>query len=239
MPKVGAFTFVLHSHLPYARQAGRWPHGEEWLHEAAAETYVPLLDSLNRLQQEGVPARLTLTLTPILLEQLADDLVRANFLTYLDEKVEAATADIPRFEKAGDAHFAYLAGFYRDWYAGIRRSFVERYDGNLVPAFRRLQDAGVIEVVTCAATHGYLPLLDRDEFDQPAVADGGRSAPPAFRTRPRAIWLPECAYRPAYFAEDGRQRPGLEIVSPRAQDRVVLCRDAHDRRRTAGRRGRR
>ena len=45
MPKLGAFTFVLHSHLPYARQAGRWPHGEEWLHEAAAETYVPLLDA--------------------------------------------------------------------------------------------------------------------------------------------------------------------------------------------------
>ena len=146
MPKVGAFTFVLHSHLPYARQAGRWPHGEEWLHEAAAETYVPLLDSLTRLQQEGVPARLTLTLTPILLEQLADDKVRANFLTYLDEKISAATADIPRFEKAKEAHFAYLALFYRDWYLGIRRSFVERYDGNLVPAFRRLQDAGGLVV---------------------------------------------------------------------------------------------
>ncbi len=69
MPKIGAFTFVLHSHLPYARQAGRWPHGEEWLHEAAAETYVPLLNALNDLETEGVPARLTLTLTPILLEQ--------------------------------------------------------------------------------------------------------------------------------------------------------------------------
>jgi 1,4-alpha-glucan branching enzyme len=210
MPKIGAFTFVLHSHLPYARQAGRWPHGEEWLHEAAAETYVPLLDSLNRLLQEGVAARLTLTLTPILLEQLADDLVRANLLTYLDEKIAAATADIPRFEKAGDEHFTYLARFYRDWYQGIRRSFVEKYDGNLVPAFRRLQEAGIIEVVTCGATHGYLPLLDRDESINLQLRTAVESHRRHMGRAPRAIWLPECAYRPAYFAEDGRQRPGLE-----------------------------
>ena len=53
-PASGAFTFVLHSHLPYARQAGMWPHGEEWVHEAIAETYVPLLDALNDLGEEGV-----------------------------------------------------------------------------------------------------------------------------------------------------------------------------------------
>jgi 1,4-alpha-glucan branching enzyme len=79
-----------------------------------------------------------------------------------------------------------------------------------VPAFRRLQEAGIIEVVTCGATHGYLPLLDRDESINLQL----RTAVEAHRRHmgraPRAIWLPECAYRPAYFAEDGRQRPGLE-----------------------------
>ena len=55
MAQIGAFTFVLHSHLPYARQAGMWPHGEEWIHEAIAETYVPLLDALNDLAEEGLP----------------------------------------------------------------------------------------------------------------------------------------------------------------------------------------
>jgi len=210
MPKIGAFTFVLHSHLPYARQAGRWPHGEEWLHEAAAETYIPLLNALNDLETEGVPARLTLTLTPILLEQLADDLVRANFLMYLDEKIAAAEADIPRFEKAGQPHLKYLAGFFFDWYTGIRLSFVERYGGNLVPAFRRLQEAGIIEVVTCGATHGYLPLLDRDESIQLQLRTAVKSHSRHMGKPPRAIWLPECAYRPAYMSDDGRERPGLE-----------------------------
>ena len=63
---------MLHSHLPYARQAGMWPHGEEWVHEAIAETYVPLLNALHDLHEEGVPFRLTIGITPILAEQLAD-----------------------------------------------------------------------------------------------------------------------------------------------------------------------
>jgi len=212
MPRVGAFTFVLHSHLPYCRQAGRWPHGEEWLHEAAAETYVPLLDALYRLMDEGVPARLTLGLTPILLEQLADEDVRENFLTYLDEKIERAEADVPRFEAAENGHFAYLAGFYRDWYTSVRASFVGRYEGNLVPAFRRLQEAGLIEIVTCGATHGYLPLLDRDESIHLQLAAAVAAYKRHFGRAPRAIWLPECAYRPAYVAEDGRTRPGIEAA---------------------------
>jgi 1,4-alpha-glucan branching enzyme len=103
-----------------------------------------------------------------------------------------------------------LAAFYRDRYQSVRQSFHESYHGNLVPAFRALEDAGMIEVVTCGATHGYLPLLDRDESIELQL----RTAVAAHRRHmgrsPRAIWLPECAYRPAYIADDGRQRPGLE-----------------------------
>ena len=210
MSKIGAFTFVLHSHLPYARQAGRWPHGEEWLHEAASETYVPLLDALNGLHEEGLPIHLTLTLTPILLEQLADEDVRRNFETYLDDRIASASADIPRFESIGDTHFAFLASFYLDWYTGIRTSFIERYKRNLVPAFRQLQNEGVIEIVTCAATHGYLPLLDRDESINLQLTTAIQSYRRHFGRDPRSIWLPECAYRPAYYTEDGIERPGLE-----------------------------
>jgi 1,4-alpha-glucan branching enzyme len=210
MTKSGAFTFVLHSHLPYTRKAGRWPHGEEWLHEAAAETYVPLLDHLYGLMEEGIPARLTLGLTPILLEQLADEDVQRNFATYLQDRILAADQDIPRFEDSGEPHFAYLAKFYRDWYIGIRKNFLDRYDGNLVPAFRKLQDAGMIEVITCGATHGYLPLLDRDESIHMQLRTAVESYQRHMGRAPRAIWLPECAYRPAYIAEDGRPRPGIE-----------------------------
>jgi len=210
MATLGAFTFVLHSHIPYTRRAGRWPHGEEWLHEAIAETYIPLLNELYQFMDEGVPVRLTLGLTPILLEQLADEDIQRNFTTYLQEKILAADGDIPRFEESGERHYAYLAQYYRDWYIEIRRSFVEKYDGNIVQAFRRLQDAGLIEVITCGATHGYLPLLSHDESINLQLTTAVESYIRHMGRPPRAIWLPECAYRPGYITEDGRTRAGIE-----------------------------
>jgi hypothetical protein len=98
MAHLGAFTFVLHSHLPYCRRAGRWPHGEEWIHEAAAETYIPLLDALYDLLQDGVRPRLTVGITPILTEQLADKDIADHFEEYLLEKIAAAEKDIVRLE---------------------------------------------------------------------------------------------------------------------------------------------
>ena len=97
MGALGAFTFVLHSHLPYARLAGRWPHGEEWLHEAASETYVPLLQTLYDLKEDNVDFRLTIGITPVLAEQLADLDVKDHFDQYLDDKIHAATNDIEYF----------------------------------------------------------------------------------------------------------------------------------------------
>ncbi|MGC9360296.1 MAG: helix-turn-helix transcriptional regulator, partial [Anaerolineae bacterium] len=207
---VGAFTFVLHSHLPYCRMAGRWPHGEEWLHEAAAETYVPLLDVLYDLREEGVPFRLTVSLTPVLTEQLADPLVREHFVAYLDEEIQAAGSDIPRFGEQGEKHLEYLAGFYREYYERVRHAFVERFQGDIIGAFRTLQDEGYIEIITSAATHGYLPLLSRDASIYGQLKAGIASYKRHFGRAPRAIWLPECAYRPAYMDDDGTVRPGLE-----------------------------
>src|SRR5437660_581294 len=98
----GAFTFVLHSHLPYTRRAGRWPHGEETIHEAAAETYLPLLAGLFSLRDRGVRSTLTIGLTPILCEQLADDTVTANLAEFMADRRDRASADIARFREAGD-----------------------------------------------------------------------------------------------------------------------------------------
>lgn len=210
MAPLGAFTFVLHSHIPYVRMAGRWPHGEEWVHEAACETYIPLLNAIYDLKRQALPAHLTIGLTPILVEQLSDGEVQDHFGDYLDDKIAAAKRDIPRFEKEMDSHSKYLARFYTEFYEGIKRSFDETYQRDLVGAFRALQDDGIVDIMTCAATHGYLPLLSKDSsiFGQIKVAVTAYER--HFGRSPRAIWLPECAYRPAYLADDGKLRPGLE-----------------------------
>ncbi len=206
----GAFTFVLHSHLPYARQAGRWPHGEEWIHEAASETYVPLLMALHDLADEGVLYKLTIGITPVLAEQLADPLILGHFDHFLVDKIERAEADQKRFRDQNDPRLP-LAGFYRDFYGRVRDAFQNRFQRDLIGAFRVLQDAGRIEIATSAATHGYLPLLSRDSSIYGQLRIGVDAYKRHFGRQPRAIWLPECAYRPAYQPDEGGPvRPGLE-----------------------------
>jgi 1,4-alpha-glucan branching enzyme len=211
--KVGGFTFVLHSHLPYCRNAGRWPHGEEWIHEAASETYIPLLDVLYDLKQEGCSFKLTLGITPVLLEQLADSLVIEHLVEFIEDKISRAEADVSRFEKAGEGHLLYLAQFYLDRYRHILASFNDRFGRNIVSAFKQLQDEGYVEIATSAATHAYLPLLERDSSIYGQLQTGKTNYKRHFGVDPSSVWLPECGYRPAYYVESqGKHyvKPGVE-----------------------------
>ena len=106
-----------------------------------------------------------------------------------------------------------LARFYHHWYARVLTSFQDRFGGDLLGAFRTLQDEGLIEIATSAATHGYLPLLARDSSIHGQLHTGVETYRRHFGRSPQAVWLPECAYRPAIIEDDGGQtvrRPGLE-----------------------------
>jgi len=178
-----------------------------------AETYVPLLNALNDLVEEGVPFALTIGITPILAEQLADPLIVDHFIHYAAERAAWAANDVMRFEEADDPVMQDLARFYHHWYARTLTSFRDRYGSDVIGAFRKLQDAGHIEIATSAATHGYLPLLGRDSSIYGQLITGVNAYRRHFGRDPKAIWLPECAYRPAVLEDDaGRtiRRPGIE-----------------------------
>jgi len=213
MSKSG-FTFVLHSHMPFYRGAGVWPHGEESLYEVMAETYVPLLEALFDLCDEGIYAKVTLGITPVLAEQLADPDIIERFEGYLSREIEAASEDVQRFQESGDQHFLYLAHFYLNWYRHVLDTFQQRFGRDIIGGFRRLQDVEAIEIITSGATHPYMPLMSRDSAIHAQLAVGKRVTQRHFGREPRAIWLPECAYRPGYFANapGGTQyaRPGIE-----------------------------
>jgi 1,4-alpha-glucan branching enzyme len=172
---IGAFTFVLHSHLPYARLAGRWPHGEEWIHEAATETYLPLLKTLLELKAEGVPFHLTLGITPTLAEQLADSLVLDNLNRYLDLKIAAAERDVLTF--ADNEHMRFLAEWYVGQFKAIKSTFNDDFGGVIIPHFRRLMEGGDIEIVASVATHAYLPLLAQDSTIYAQIRTGIAALP--------------------------------------------------------------
>lgn len=191
---VGAFTFVLHSHIPYCRKHGAWPFGEEWLFEAICETYIPLLDAINELAKEGYSSKLTIGLTPVLTEQLNDSYMKRMFWRYILQKIDICTKDIERFQSKPE--FLGLATFYKNFYLDTFHSFRDKYNTDLVGAFKKLQDDRHIEIITSCATHGYLPLLGRDSAIRAQIKIGTDSYSRKFGKKPRGIWLPEMAYRP-------------------------------------------
>lgn len=188
------YALVLHSHLPYVRGAGRWPHGEEWIHEAILGTYLPLLVLLHDLRDEGVRYRLTIGLTPTLLEQLAAPDIQVRFLEYVDDQIRRAERDAWDLASA-DGDRAALAEHYRASYGRLRDAYLVRFSRDLVGAFAALARTGEIELLTSAATHGYLPLLD-DRSVAAQLALGGRTTRRLTGIAPSGIWLPECGYRP-------------------------------------------
>ncbi len=201
---VGSFVFMLHSHLPYYRKAGMWPFGEESLYECMAETYIPLLDAIDELWQEGIASKLTIGITPILAEQLCDEHLIAGFESYVSNRITQAKLDEKRFSVTGEEpnpKFHHLAKFYLDWWTKIQSNFRDKWQKNILGGFKKFQDLNVIEITTSAATHCFSPLIGLDESLAAQFKTGVESYKRHFGRSPKGIWLPECAYRPA---ENGR-----------------------------------
>lgn len=189
----GCFSLVLHAHLPFVRHPEHEQFLEEnWLFEAITESYVPLLQLLERWQSDGIRARLTLTLTPTLCAMLRDPLLQTRFARHLEERIALAEKEIHR--TLWEQPFHELARFYHQRFLAVR-DYYQACRGDLVGVFRRLQDEGGLEIITSAATHALLPLLAGHPASlraQVLVArDHYRSC---FGRDPRGIWLPECAY---------------------------------------------
>ncbi|MCO5298134.1 MAG: DUF1957 domain-containing protein [Fimbriimonadaceae bacterium] len=195
---VGRFVLCLHSHMPYVLSHGKSPHGTDWIHESAAECYLPILHALDRLHRDGIRPRWTINMTPILAEQLEDPTFQSGFADYCQEKIDAAIDDARRFEKEGELWMQGLAAMWQRHYTQALVEFKHQWGRSIIEGFRYFQDEGCIEVITCAATHGYLPLLGTEESVRAQVKLGVETYKKHFGRQPRGMWLPECAYRPAY-----------------------------------------
>ncbi len=194
----GFLSFTLHAHLPYVVNHGTWPHGIEWLHEAAAETYLPLLRVLGNLERDGIALHCNLNLSPILLEQLAHPVFKSEFPKYVERKIVAAREDEAYFTSVSESHYAELARFWHKYFTDALRDF-EALDRDIIKGFRYFNDKGLIEIITCAATHGYMPLLGTDESVRAQVRTAVTTHQRHIGKHPRGIWAPECGYRPSGF----------------------------------------
>jgi 1,4-alpha-glucan branching enzyme len=225
--KKGRLALLLHAHLPFVRHP---EHGdfleEDWLFEAIAETYVPLLMRFERLAEEGVPFRLTMSISPPLAAMLEDELLQARAVRYLQRALTLAENEVAR--SRGEERIRAVAAFYHARFREVLAYF-EAKKRRLIPVFRALQDAGFLEIATCAATHGFLPLL---AVHPPAVRAQILVARDEhtrwFGRLPAGIWLPECAYFPGlenflheaglrWFVVDAH---GLMLGRPRPQNGI-------------------
>ncbi|HEX6313752.1 MAG TPA: hypothetical protein VFZ73_02790, partial [Gemmatimonadaceae bacterium] len=221
---------LLHSHLPYVLNHGRWPHGSDWICEAAIDTYLPLVETFRSLERLDVAAPVTIGFTPILANQLEHATFVKELEDYFDQRLASCDAAPASLASTGDSHLLPLVEFWRNRLVRLRLLFHEI--GRDIPReFRRLQDAERLEVASSAATHGFLPLLKRDESIRLQLALGAAEHRRVFGRAPAGCWLPECAYRPGgawmpFDDGDGPERAGLEVHVAAAGYRYVVV-DAH------------
>ena len=217
------FVFALHSHLPYVLNHGRWPHGSDWLCEAAIDTYLPLLEQLRALDAEETPAPVTIGFTPILANQLANPVFGQELEAFFEQRLKACTEAIPALAGTTDAPLVPLVEYWRKHLERLRTLF-HASGGDLLSAFRAFQERGRLEIIGSAATHGYLPLLRRDESIRLQLHVGRNEHRRLFGVFPTGCWLPECAYRPKRGP-----RPGIEEHLIAAGFRFFFT-DAHQAR---------
>ena len=194
MPK-GFLSVVLHAHLPFVRHVDTPDCLEQrWLFQAITETYIPLLNTMFRLAEDGLPGRVTVSLSPPLLEMLDDTLLQKRYIGHLENLIELAEKETVRLK--GDITLEPLARMYLSKFRQAYIDYVDRFKCNLIQPWAALESEGYVELCTSAATHAYLPLMLTKGSIKAQIITGLNTFRRHFGHTPKGFWLPECAYTP-------------------------------------------
>ncbi len=190
----GFLALILHAHLPYVRHPEYEEFLEEdWLYEAITETYLPLLQTFWRLADENVPFRVTMSLTPTLCSMLRDPLLQDRYVRYIERAISLAEKEVDRTQH--DSRLNELARMYLERFTTCRNLYVDGWKRDLIAPFRELQERGHVEIITCGATHGFLPLMANfPEAVRAQIFIARDFHRECFGCDPVGIWLPECGY---------------------------------------------
>jgi 1,4-alpha-glucan branching enzyme len=192
----GYIGLTLHAHLPFVRnpEFNRFLE-EDWLYEAISETYLPMLRVFNRLRADGIPYKLTFSISPTLSSMLSDHLLQSRYAEYADRMLNLGQKEMKR--TADQPEFYRLAKMYCDMHQQNLEDFNELYKQNILTGFRSLEETGHLVLITSAATHAFLPLYqDYPQAVKAQVELAIESHISHFRKKPKGFWLPECGYYP-------------------------------------------
>ena len=183
----GNLAIVLHAHLPYVRSEEPGSLEEDWFFQALVECYIPLLETLEKADRAKDQApKITIGLSPTLLSLLEDEVLKNRFEKWVALRLEVLNAIETDCVEAA----IYLTDHFKRQLDSWKNC-----GGDLIERFKRLQTSEVIDILTCAATHGYLPLLrENPEVVRAQLKTAIREHQRLFMNSPLGIWLPECAY---------------------------------------------
>jgi len=156
---------------------------------------LPLIEALQALEHDKIASPVTLGITPVLANQLAHPSFVSEFEAYMERRLEGAAGAPAHLEASGDSALVPIARFWHERLTRLLNLF-HSLDSDIIGAFRKLEATGRIELISSAATHGFLPLLARDESIKLQLAVGVAEHKRLFGKAPTGCWLPECAYRP-------------------------------------------
>ena len=199
---IGTFCMVLHSHLPWLAHHGSWPVGEEWLYQAWAHSYLPVVDLLQRFAAEGKRDVLTLGVTPVLAAQLDDPYCLRGFHDWLGNWQLRAWYAGTRWQHSD---LRDLAVYEHKAASAALSTFSSQWRHGFSPVLRPLVDAGVVELLGGPATHPFQPLLD-PRLRSYILRTGLDDTELRLGRRPAGIWAPECGYSPGMetlYASEG------------------------------------
>jgi 1,4-alpha-glucan branching enzyme len=189
----GYWIPVLHSHLPFVKHP-KYDYflEEHWLFEAITECYIPLLRRMKMMIDEGVDFRLTTSITPPLAQMLDDEHLMNKYKLYLDKHIKLSLKEQKRVK---GSEFENIVEFYIHFFKETKEFFEDFLSSNVLNGYRFFNDLGKVEVITCGATHGFLPLLRNNERSIHAqIKIAIESHKRHFHKHPKGIWLAECAY---------------------------------------------
>ncbi|MCL2265333.1 MAG: DUF1957 domain-containing protein [Treponema sp.] len=202
-----AVSLVLEAHLPYVREYTSEDNlsqsGEEGrFFEYISETLLPLLEALNRLENNHVPFRLGLVISPILCNLLSDEYLQKKYIAYVDKQIEFGTQELERagkFEGNADGGELYnLAKIYYDRIVDRRIAYTERYEKNILKAFDFFRRRGKIEILGSCATNTFLPFIGHNgESLQAQIETPVAAYRRIFGSCPQGFWLPNLGWTSA------------------------------------------
>ncbi len=214
-PPLGYLAFVLHCHLPFVRHPEHEYFLEEnWYYEAMFESYIPLLIKLEGLAEKEIPFKINLSVSPTLLSMWADPLLQARAVRHVDNLLALLHKEMERV--GNTSPFRPVVEMYFSKLSAYREKFIHHYRCDLTLGLRKLMESGRVELIACAATHGYLPLIGvREEAVKAQVEVALKFHKIFFGVKSTGFWLPECGYQ-----------TGLEEVLERQGIRYFLL-DTH------------